>query len=79
MEAYPPEVLRASRRADLFGDYDAAFRDYAINCAIVTTGTSLYSTLAGDRSMTRTFVDDGRAVFVRTEARDTAKAGNAQH
>jgi hypothetical protein len=68
MEAYPPEVLRASRRADLFGDYQAAFRDYGINCAIVTTGTSLYSTLAEDRSMTRTFVDDGRAVFVRTGA-----------
>ena len=45
--AYPPEVLRASRQADLFGDYQVAFRDYGINCAIVTTGTSLYSTLAG--------------------------------
>lgn len=66
MEAYPPEVLRASRRADVFGDYAAAFRDYGINCAIVTTGTPLYSKLAGDQSMTRTFVDNGRAVFVRT-------------
>jgi hypothetical protein len=68
MEAYPPDVLRASRRADLFGDYQAAFRDYGINCAIVTTGTSLYSTLAEDRSMTRTFADAERAVFVRTGA-----------
>ena len=30
MEAYPPEVLRASRQADLFGDYEAIFRDYGI-------------------------------------------------
>jgi hypothetical protein len=66
MEAYPPEVLRASRQADLFGDYEAIFRDYGINCAIVTTGTPLYSKLAGDQSMTRTFEDAGRAVFVRT-------------
>jgi hypothetical protein len=78
MEAYPPEVLRASRRADVFGDYEAAFRDYGINCAIVTTGTPLYAKLIGDRSMTRTFADAQRAVFVRTE-RDIAKAGNSQH
>jgi hypothetical protein len=66
MEAYPPQVLRASRQADLFGDYEAIFRDYGINCAIVTTGTPLYSKLQSDPSMTRTFVDNGRAVFVRT-------------
>jgi hypothetical protein len=66
MEAYPPEVLRASRQADLFGEYQAAFQDYGINCAIVTTGAPLYSRLAGDQSMNRTFMDDGRAVFVRT-------------
>jgi hypothetical protein len=65
MEAYPPEVLRASRQADLFGDYEAVFRDYGINCAIVTTGTPLYAKLAADRSMTRTFADGKRAVFVR--------------
>jgi hypothetical protein len=65
MEAYPPEVLRASRQADLFGDYEAIFRDYGINCAIVTTGTPLYSKLQSDASMIRTFADDGRAVFVR--------------
>jgi hypothetical protein len=65
MEAYPPEVLRASRQADVFGEYEVAFRDYGINCAIVTTGTPLYSKLAGDRSMTMTFADTERAVFVR--------------
>ena len=65
MEAYPPQVLRASRQADVFGDYEAVFRDYGINCAIVTTGTSLYSKLAADQSMTRTFADGERAVFVR--------------
>ena len=67
MEAYPPEVLRASRQADLFGDYEATFREYGINCAIVTTGAPLYSRLTGDSAMTRTFVDAERAVFVRTE------------
>jgi hypothetical protein len=65
MEAYPPEVLRASRQADLFGDYEAVFRDYGINCAIVTTGTPLYTKLTADQSMTRTFADANRAVFVR--------------
>jgi hypothetical protein len=67
MEAYPPDVLRASRQADVFGDYAAAFRHYGINCAIVTTGERLYSRLEEDPSLTRTFVDDGRAVFVRTD------------
>jgi hypothetical protein len=85
MEAYPPEVLRASRQADLFGDYEAIFRDYGINCAIVTTGMPLYSRLQADPSMTRTFADDTRAVFVRAaqtgiaERRDIPKAGNPQH
>jgi hypothetical protein len=76
MEAYPPEVLRASRQADLFGDYEAVFRDYGINCAIVTTGTPLYSKLAADRSMTRTFADAERAVFVRGASASESIAGH---
>ena len=60
-------MLRASRQADLFGDYEAIFADYGINCAIVTTGTTLASRLGGDPGMARVFADSDRQVFVRTE------------
>jgi hypothetical protein len=79
MEAYPPQLFRASRQADVFGDYEAVFRDYGINCAVVTTGTPLYSKLTADRSMTRSFADAERAVFVRGASREMPKAGNPQH
>lgn len=74
MEAYPPKVLRASRQADLFGEYESPFREYGINCAVVTTGEPLYSKLARDPAMTKTFVDAERAVFVRTNHTPTRLA-----
>jgi hypothetical protein len=74
MEAYPSEVLRASRQADIFGDYEITFREYGINCALVTTGEALYSKLAGDAAMTRVFMDAERAVFVRTDRISTRLA-----
>ena len=76
MEAYPVEVLRASRQADLYGDYEAIFRAYGINCAIVTTGDQLYSRLERDSSLTKTFTDVGRSVFVRNAP--TAAAATAR-
>ena len=66
MEAYPAEVLRASREADLFGEYEDTFRSYGINCAIVATGDPLYARLERDSSLTKTFTDPGRSVFVKT-------------
>lgn len=65
MEAYPPEVLRASRQADLYGDYRAIFQTFGINCAVVTTGDPLYSRLERDPSLTKIFTDVTRSVFVR--------------
>jgi hypothetical protein len=69
MEAYPPAVLRASRQADLYGEYEAIFGEYGINCALVTTGSRLSSRLERDPSMARVFEDSNREVFVRTDAR----------
>ena len=65
MEAYPAAVLRASRRADLYGEYETVFRDYDINCALVTTGSRLSSRLASDPTLRRTFADSDREVFAR--------------
>jgi hypothetical protein len=67
MEAYPLGVLRASRQADVYGEYQTAFRDYRINCALVATASPLYAQLSRDRSMTATYSDSTRAVFVRAE------------
>jgi hypothetical protein len=64
MEAYPVDVLRASRQADVYGDYQSAFRDYGIRCAVVATALPLYSKLSEDRSLTAAYSDSTRAVFV---------------
>ena len=66
MEAYPIELLRASRQADVYGHYEPAFSRYHIRCALVTTGSPLHQRLAADRTMTRTYSDAGRSVFVRS-------------
>jgi hypothetical protein len=68
MEAYPLRVLRASRQADVYGEFETTFEQYGINCAVVATGVPLYSKLADTASMRRIFVDGDRAVFVRSEA-----------
>jgi hypothetical protein len=65
MEAYPLDVLRESRAADLYGEYHATFRKHGINCALVEAGSSLYRRLTADPSMALTFSDRERAVFVR--------------
>ena len=67
MEAYPARVLRASREADLYGEYEAIFAEYGINCAVVTTGSTLASRLGGDPGMARVFADSDRQIFVRVE------------
>ena len=67
MEAYPLDVLRASRQADVYGDYEAAFRDYGVQCALVATASPLYTQLSRDSSMTATYSDSTRAVFVKGE------------
>ena len=65
MEAYPLELLRASRQADLRGDYADLFRRYAINCAVVAAGAPMQKQLSADSAMTLTHADAGHAVFVR--------------
>jgi hypothetical protein len=66
MEAYPLDLLQASRRADLFGEYEPAFDRYRIRCALVTSGSRLHERLAADRRMTETYSDAARSVFIRS-------------
>jgi hypothetical protein len=70
MEAYPLQVLRASRQADVYGDYETTFKQYGIKCAVVTARTLLYDKLSRDSSMTLISSDAGRAVFVRSGSDD---------
>ena len=65
MEAYPLELLRASRQADLRGEYAELFRAHDVNCAVVAAGSPMYDRLAADAEMTLTHSDAGHAVFVR--------------
>ena len=66
MSAYPLDLLKRSREADLHGVYADLFREYGIGCAVVSTDSPLYQRLAADRSMTAIYADAGRAVFQRT-------------
>ncbi|MGH9256658.1 MAG: hypothetical protein ACRD3C_19030 [Vicinamibacterales bacterium] len=66
MEAYPLPVLRASREADLHGEYETVFRQYGINCAIVGAASPLFERLTEDSSMKLTYSDVARSVFIRT-------------
>lgn len=67
MEAYPLELLRRSRAADLTGDYEALFQEYGINCAVVSVDSPLYERLVLDESMTLVHSDASRAVFARPQ------------
>jgi hypothetical protein len=68
MEAYPADLLRRVRRAQLDGDYRDLFRRYGVSCAMVTTGSTLYDALlTDDTDMRMVFRDAGRAVFARQE------------
>ena len=72
MEAYPLELLRRSREADLYGQYMETFREYRIGCAVTTTDSSLHRELARDQSMTMIHSDLERTVFARTPGRSDA-------
>ena len=65
MEAYPLELLRASRQADLRGEHAELFRAHGINCAVVAAGSPMYDRLSADPQMTLTHSDTGHAVFVK--------------
>lgn len=45
IEAYPAALFGRSRAADLFGEYHDLFRDYAVACALVETGSPLDTNL----------------------------------
>jgi hypothetical protein len=63
LEAYSMDLLRLSRRADLYGEYAEAFRRYGINCAVVATGSALYRRLIDDAPLTLVYQDASRTVF----------------
>ena len=67
VHAYPLDLLKQSRDADLRGEYADAFRQYGIRCAIVATDSPLAHRLEHDHAMTRTYADDQRLVFERFE------------
>jgi hypothetical protein len=66
MEAYPLELLRRSRRADLGGDYANLFREYRIGCAVASTGSRLGQRLARDPEVVILHSDAQRTVFARS-------------
>jgi hypothetical protein len=67
VDAYPIELLHRSRAADLDGEYLDLFADYRINCALVRTGSPLATQLTQDPSMTKSYEDASRMVFVRRQ------------
>ena len=67
MNAYPLDLLKQSREADLHGEYANVFREYGIRCAVVATDSPLAHRLEHDHVMARTYADDQRIVFERFE------------
>lgn len=67
MNAYPLDLLKQSRDADLRGEYVTVFREHGIRCAVVATESPLAHRLERDRTMVRTYADDQRLVFERFE------------
>ncbi len=49
VEVYPLELLQRSRRADLEGEYETLFEDYAIRCVVVPAGSPMAQALDRDR------------------------------
>jgi len=62
VDAYPFDLLRRSREADLFGDYRSLFRDHRIGCAVVRTGSPLDTALRRD-NVESLYSDSSRTVF----------------
>ena len=67
MNAYPLDLLKQSRDADLRGEYVQVFREYGIRCAVVATDSPLAHRLEHDHAMARTYADGQRIVFERFE------------
>jgi len=63
IEAYPPELFRLSRAADVSGDYRDLFRQYQIACALVKTRSALDVKLRTD-GMHVAYSDPSRTVFL---------------
>ena len=63
VDAYPLDLLRRSRAADLFGDYRRLFQDYRIACAVVRTGSPLDANLRKDGAQAG-YTDSSRTVFI---------------
>ena len=67
MNAYPLELLKQSRQADLYGEYREVFREFGIRCAVVFSDSPLQQQLARDHAMTPIYSDRERTVFQRAE------------
>ena len=65
IEAYPEELFRRSRRADLDGDYKSLFSQYGIHCAVVGAKSPLAAALESDPMMLMRYSDADLDVFVQ--------------
>jgi hypothetical protein len=63
IEAYPLDLLRQSRAADVLGVYDEPFNRYGIKCAVVGTGSRMDERLRADTRFARVYSDASRSVF----------------
>ncbi len=70
IDAYPTELLARSRGADVFGDYQGLFREFAFNCALVKTTSLMRDRLLTDSSMRLLYTEPEYSVFgsTRTES-----------
>jgi hypothetical protein len=65
-EAYPLDLLKQSREADLHGRYHEVFRQFGIRCAVVAADSPMAHALREDREMDETYADSQWRVFSRT-------------
>jgi len=60
---YPIALLMASRRADLYGEYEELFQNYRFRCAVVAARSPMASRLSKDPSMTMRYADYEWVIF----------------
>jgi hypothetical protein len=65
VEAYSLQLLWRSREADLSGDYQQLFEDFAIACAAVAANSPIARRLHTDGNFQQQYADDQWAVFTR--------------
>jgi hypothetical protein len=63
IEAYPMDLLRRTRNADLSGDYRQLFDDYGVRCAIVDISSPVARRLRVDPMFHEQYSDQRWAVY----------------